>query len=391
MDKSFLMPNYNPLPIEFEYGKGVWLYTDDHTPYLDAVSGIAVCSLGHAHPLIASILSEQASKLIHTSNLYQIKNQRKLAQKLTEITNSDTVFFCNSGAEANETAIKLARLYGHTQRGLNNPTIAVMRNAFHGRTLATWSASRPSNDSPFAPLLDGFVQIDFDDISQLKDLLKEKTQCCAVMLEPIQGEAGVIIPQKQYLQEVYELCNAHNVLMIVDEVQTGIGRTGYWYNFQGSDIVPDIITSAKALGNGVPIGACIAKYDIAKHLQAGTHGSTFGGNPLACAVGLEVINIIEQEGLVAHSKQMGEYLLNSLQQNLTHNIVKEIRGSGLMLAIELKTDASKLALSALDYKLLINTNNKTIRLLPPLIIQKSEIDILTECLDKLLTQLETSL
>lgn len=388
MTSEYLMPNYQPLPVAFEYGQGVWLYDKHKVQYLDALAGIAVCSLGHAHPSITSVLHEQASRIIHSSNLYEIRNQQLLGKRLAEISGSDAVFFCNSGAEANEAAIKLARLYAHNEKNHQEPQIVVMNNAFHGRTIATWSASRVGQSSPFAPLLPGFISAEFGNIESLKAAV-EHPQCCAVMCEPIQGEGGVQVPPKGYLQAVRELCDRKGLLMIVDEVQTGIARTGRWYAYQHEGIVPDIITSAKALGNGVPIGACIAKKDIAAHLTYGTHGSTFGGNPLACAVGLRVLDVIEHDGLVEHSQKIGQYLMDKLKSELTHPAVKAVRGKGLMIGIEMDIDCRDLPHIALQNKLLINvTIHRVIRLLPPLILKESEADILVTCLKKSIQALE---
>ncbi len=381
MQDSHLMPNYKRLPVTFERGDGVWLYDTDGAQYLDAVSGIAVCSLGHAHPQVTAAIREQAQKLLHTSNLYQIRNQRLLAAKLAEISGLDAVFFCNSGAEANEAAIKLARLCAHAQRGFKTPTIAVMKNAFHGRTIATASAARPLESAAFGPLLPGFAHVEFGDMEQLRALPSQHPELCAVLLEPIQGEAGVIAPAPGYPAQVREFCDANKLLMIVDEVQTGIARTGKWFCYQHEGITPDIVAVAKALGNGVPIGACIAKSEAAKHLAAGTHGSTFGGNPLACAAGLAVIQTIEKYKLAEHASAVGGYLMENLRQALPQDSIKEIRGQGLIIGIELRDSRPDLAAAALERKLLINMPNPTtIRLLPPLILAQKQADIIIEAL-----------
>lgn len=383
---NYLMPNYKRLPVAFERGEGVWLYDTDGAKYLDAVSGIAVCSLGHANPKITAVIRSQTEKLLHTSNLYQIRNQQLLGAKLAEISGLDSVFFCNSGAEANEAAIKLARLYSHKKWRFKTPIIAVMKNAFHGRTMATVSAARPLNSGVFEPLLPGFVHVDFGNIEQLRVLPSQYPELCAILLEPIQGEAGVIVPPKGYLSQVRKLCDEHKLLMIVDEVQTGIARTGKWFCYQHDGVTPDIIALAKALGNGMPIGACVAKDEIARHLIAGTHGSTFGGNPLACAVGLAVINTIEKDKLAEHASSVGDYLIRNLHKALPQDAIKDIRGQGLMIGIELNRGRPGLVRAALERKLLINTpNHTTIRLLPPLLLMEKQADIIIEVLSEILT------
>ena len=380
------MSNYNPLPVEFDKGIGSWLIDIHGERYLDALSGIAVCGLGHSHPCISKVIADQSANLIHTSNIYKIPLQEKLAQKLVSHSGMDNVFFCNSGAEANEAAIKLARLHAHKQK-ITDPVILVMHNSFHGRTMATISATgSPKAHQGFKPLLSGFKHIAFNDIEALESSVSTIENIVAIMVEPIQGEGGVVIPNKNYLKIIRSICDKNNFLMIVDEVQTGMCRTGKWFAFQHDKILPDIMTIAKALGNGVPIGACLARGKSAKLFQAGSHGSTFGGNPLASSVALEVINILETKKIDKHASELGSYFLDNFRRSLEEvQGIIDIRGKGLMMAIELEKNCPDLAEKALNNKLLINvTSGNVIRLLPPLIMTKLEADqvvsILTETL-----------
>ena len=385
------MDNYNPLSVEFDKGIGSWLIDTHGERYLDALSGIAVCGLGHSHPSISKVIAEQSANLIHTSNIYRIPLQEKLAEKLVSHSGMDNVFFCNSGAEANEAAIKLARLHAYKQK-ITNPVILVMHNSFHGRTMATISATGSSTKAyqGFEPLLSGFKHIAFNDIEALKSSVNTIENIVAIMLEPIQGEGGIVIPNKNYLKTIRSICDKNNLLMIVDEVQTGMCRTGRWFAFQHEKILPDIMTIAKALGNGVPIGACLARGKSAKFFQAGSHGSTFGGNPLASSVALEVINILETKKIDKHAAELGSYFLENFRKSLegVQGII-DIRGKGLMMAIELEKNCPDLVEKALNNKLLINvTSGNVIRLLPPLIMTKLEADqvvsILTDTLKKYL-------
>ena len=385
------MDNYNPLSVEFDKGIGSWLIDMHGERYLDALSGIAVCGLGHSHPSISKVIAEQSANLIHTSNIYRIPLQEKLAEKLAGHSGMDNVFFCNSGAEANEAAIKLARLHAHKQK-ITNPVILVMHNSFHGRTMATISATGSSTKAyqGFEPLLSGFKHIAFNDIEALKSSVNTIENIVAIMLEPIQGEGGIVIPNKNYLKTIRSICDKNNLLMIVDEVQTGMCRTGKWFAFQHEKILPDIMTIAKALGNGVPIGACLARGKSAKFFQAGSHGSTFGGNPLASSVALEVINILETKKIDKYAVELGSYFLENFRKSLegVQGII-DIRGKGLMMAIELEKNCPDLVEKALNNKLLINvTSGNVIRLLPPLIMTKLEADqvvsILTDTLKKYL-------
>ena len=368
-----LMPNYNRLETMFVEGKGCWLSDHHGQRYLDMVSGIAVCSLGHAHPAVGKAIRDQADRLLHTSNLYRIELQEKLAAKLVSLSGLDSVFFCNSGSEANEAAIKLARLHARKHHR-TNPLIAVMEKAFHGRTMAAWSATQP-DDMRYAPLLSGFIQIPYADINSLKKLIETEPELSAVMLEPVQGEGGIRIAPNDYLKSVRELCDKHNLLLILDEVQSGVGRTGRWYCYQHSDIKPDILTTAKALGNGVPIGACLAKEEIAQLFKPGLHGSTFGGNPLACCAALAVLDTIEKNNLCEQAAKMGAYLLDALKNELLSDKIYEIRGMGLMIGIELTQPCNDIVRSALAHGLLVNlTAKRVIRLLPPLILTTMEAD-----------------
>ncbi len=377
-----LMNTYARKNVSFVRGDGVWLYTKDNEKYLDALSGIAVCGLGHAHPKIASAIAEQANSLLHTSNIYRISTQENLGKKLCELSGLDTAFFCNSGAEANEAAIKLSRIYGN-QKKIKQPSIIVMENSFHGRTMATLTATgnRKAHDG-FEPLVHGFIRVPFDDVAAVNEIISNNDNVVAILVEPIQGEGGIIVPETNYLTELRLLCDQHNLLLMLDEVQTGNARTGKWFCFQHENILPDVVAIAKGLANGVPIGACLAKKEVADLLAPGSHGSTFGGNPLACRAGLETLEIIENENLLEHANKMGQYLLEQLHTQLENcSIVKEVRGKGLMIGIELNTSCTELVDSCLVNKLLINvTSNTVIRLLPPLIIQQTEVDILIKTL-----------
>ena len=370
---STLMATYNRLPVTFSCGQGIWLEDKNGQRYLDALSGIAVCGLGHAHPNITQAISEQSKQLLHTSNLYGIDTQSQLADRLTAITGMEKVFFCNSGAEANECAIKIARRVGHV-RNIKTPGIIVMEGSFHGRTLATLTAT--ANEAAkvgFGPLVEGFYRVPFNDIEAIKELTSHQ-DIDAVLVEPIQGEGGIRIPDNNYLQSLRSLCSENNWLLMLDEIQTGVGRTGSWYACTGADVVPDVITSAKGLGNGVPIGACMARGEAAQALVPGSHGTTFGGNPLCCAAALAVLDTIKKDNLLDHASQTGTFLIEQFREQL-HGLkgVKDIRGKGLLLAIELESPCGELVQQALESGLLINvTAGNTIRLLPPLIISREE-------------------
>ncbi len=375
---SYLFPNYDRLPVTFAKGQGVWLEDTNGKRYLDALSGIAVCGLGHAHPTIVQAINNQSRNLLHTSNIYYIDRQEALAERLTAVANMDAAFFCNSGTEANEAAIKLARLYAHHQ-GNKRPAILVMQGGFHGRTLGSLAASDMQTDQ-FGPLPDGFVRIPFNDITAAENAIESDKNICAVLVEPIQGEGGVRIPAPDYLPALRQLCDQHQLLLMLDEVQTGVGRTGHWYCYQQYAWRPDILTTAKALGNGIPIGACLANENVASIFTPGTHGSTFGGNPLACAVGYSVLETIANRNLCVHAGNIGNYLLTELQSKLSAmDGIVEIRGAGLMIGIELKQAYPTLSSAALESGLLINVISGTVvRLLPPLIIEHEHADMIVE-------------
>ncbi len=373
---DFLMHTYNPQPVSFTRGKGVWLYDEQGNRYLDAVAGIAVCNLGHAHPAVARAICEQAQTLIHTSNLYHIAAQESLAERLCHLARMERSFFTNSGAEANEAAIKLARLIGH-QRGIHEPEIIVMEQSFHGRTLATLSATGNRKvQAGFDPLVRGFVRAPFNDLQALHHIAHNRSHVVAVLVEPVQGEGSVRIPDENYLPELRQLCDQQNWLLMVDEIQTGMGRCGRWFAHQLSGIRPDVMTLAKALGNGVPIGACLARGEAADAFAPGNHGTTFGGNPLACHTALTVINTIESNGLVERAAASGQKLLAGLRKNIAGiDGVKAVRGCGLMLGIELDRPCGELVDRAREQGVLINvTANNVIRLLPPLILENTHIE-----------------
>jgi acetylornithine aminotransferase len=380
MTAACLMSTYQPLALSFSKGLGTRLWDQAGREYLDAVAGVAVTNVGHSHPKIVAAISEQAGLLLHTSNLYSIDWQQQLAQKLTRLAGMQRAFFNNSGAEANETALKLARLYGW-RKGIERPLIVVMENAFHGRTLGTLSASDgPAVRLGFSELPGDFVKVPFGDLKALEKVQQAHGQrIVAILMEPIQGEGGVQLAPPGYLQAVRELCDRRSWLLMLDEIQTGIGRTGEWFAFQHEGIVPDVMTLAKGLGNGIPIGACLARGKAAELFTPGSHGSTFGGNPLACRVGCTVLQIIEEQALLQNANVQGERLLERLSIELADNPnILAIRGKGLMIGIELKQPIRDLSLiAARDHGLLINvTRGKTIRLLPPLTIDEREVEMI---------------
>ena len=375
--ETFLMPTYHRLPVRFSRGRGAYLWDDRGNTYLDAISGVAVTNLGHAHPEIARVLYQQAQRLVHTSNLVEIQAQEDIAERLCRLSGMERVFFCNSGAEANETAIKLARLHAG-RRQIGNPVIVVMENSFHGRTLATLSASGNEKiQRGYEPLVQGFLRIPFNRIDALEELARTRPEIVAVLVEPVQGEGGVRPAMPGYLEQVRSLCDRHDWLMMLDEIQTGLGRTGAWFAYQHTSVRPDVVTLAKALANGLPIGACLASGAAAGLFAPGGHGSTFGGNPLACRAALEVLHIIERDGLVARSATLGDRLRRGLGEQLRGiEGVREVRGLGLMIGIEMDQPCNHLMEVALtDERMLINvTRDYTIRLLPAMIMTKSEID-----------------
>ena len=371
-----LMNTYMRQPVTFTKGEGVWLWDTTGEKYLDALAGVAVNGLGHAHPKLVAAISEQAAKLIHVSNIYQIAEQDALADKLCAISGMDKVFFCNSGCEANEASIKLARLYGHN-KGISSPEIIVMDKSFHGRTMATLSATGNRKvQAGFEPLVSGFIRVPYDDVDAVKQVASSNPNVVAILVEPVQGEGGINIPKDSsaYLETLRQICDAHGWLLMVDEVQTGIGRTGTWFAFQHTAIMPDVMSLAKGLGSGVPIGACLARGKAAEVFVYGKHGSTFGGNPLACAAGLATLAAIEDEGLCAHAEKMGELIKLGFQTAFADTpAVKVVRNAGLMIGIELDRPCGELVKLALEAKLLINvTADKVVRLLPPLVIKQDE-------------------
>ena len=386
------MSTYARLPIAFARGEGVWLWDEQGRRHLDALSGIAVCGLGHAHPAVASALAEQVATLLHTSNLYRIPLQETLGARLCGLADMDRVFFCNSGAEANEAAIKLARRLGHAH-GIDLPRIVVMEGAFHGRTLATLTATANSKaQQGFEPLVDGFVRAPFGDLAALERLAAQESGIVAVLLEPIQGEGGIRIAPAGYLRGVRRLCDQQGWLMMVDEIQSGMGRAGAWFAHQLADIQPDIMTLAKGLGNGVPIGACLARGAAAGALQPGSHGTTFGGNPLACRAALAVLDTLEAENWIDRVATSARHLIDTLRATLADlSMVREIRHQGFLIGIELDRPASSLPALALEEGILINvTAERVIRLLPPLIWEEEHthylVPRLRRALDRLISQ-----
>jgi acetylornithine/N-succinyldiaminopimelate aminotransferase len=371
---AYSMNTYSRIPVAFTHGEGVWVWDESGKKYLDALAGIAVNTLGHAHPRLTRVIAEQSSRLIHTSNLYVIAEQERLAEKLAKISGTDAVFFCNSGCEANEAAIKLARLHGHG-KGVENPGIVVMDKAFHGRTLATLSATGNSKvQAGFEPLVPGFVRVPLNDIEAVRRAAARDKSVVAVLVEPIQGEGGINLSTMQYLRELRELCDRQGWLLMVDEVQCGLGRTGKWFVYQHAGIEPDVVLLAKGLASGVPIGACLARGAAAGAFKPGTHGSTFGGNPLACAAALATLEAIEQENLMKNAERVGSLILSGLREGLAGvGGVKEIRGQGLMIGVELDRPCGDLVKQALDAGLLINvTMDNVVRLLPPLVMKEAE-------------------
>jgi len=382
------MSNYSPLEVTFVKGEGCWLTDTKGDQYLDALSGIGVVNLGHCHPVITKNLIDQSQQLLHTSNVYRIGNQEKLAKELCSLAKMDKVFFSNSGAEANEAAIKIVRLFARS-KDIEKPVILTANQGFHGRTMATLSATGQSKvQAGFAPLMSEFIHVNYDDIEAISDY-QSNANVVAVMVEPIQGEAGIIIPKNDYLNKVQELCNKNGWLLILDGVQSCMGRTGKLFAHEHNQITPDILCLAKGLGNGVPIGACLAKGVASKMLTPGTHGSTFGGNPLVTSAALGVLDVFQNTNVLENVNKMSEYFRSEFDNKIKNNIaVKELRIKGLMIGIGLDSniiDCSQLVKKALKDNLLINVTGTTIRMLPPLIITKEEIDILISKLIKLIS------
>ena len=383
-----LMQNYAPLPVTFVRGEGAWLWDTEGRKYLDALAGVAVCGLGHAHPAIAEAVCEQARTLVHVSNWYHIAEQEALAERLTGLAGMDRAFFGNSGAEANEAAIKLARLHGRA-RGIERPAIVVMEGSFHGRTLATLTATGNRKvQAGFEPLVQGFVRAPYNDLEAVRTIAANNPDVVAVLVEPVIGEGGVKIPDDDYLPGLRALCDANGWLLMLDEIQTGIGRTGKLFAFEHSHIRPDVLTLAKGLGNGVPIGACLARGDAAALFKPGSHGSTYGGNPLVCRAALTVLDVLEQEKLVARAATLGQRLFEGLKRELGElDSVREIRGCGLMLAVELDRPCGEILHRALEAGLLLNvTAERIVRLLPPLILSDEEADRIVAITSRLIRE-----
>ena len=386
MTTQAIMPTYGRLNVEFIKGEGCWLIDKDGQRYLDALSGLGVVALGHAHPAIAEAITTQGGALLHTSNLYRIPNQERLADRLAALSGMENMFFSNTGAEACECAIKIARLYGH-KKGIAEPAIIVADNAFHGRTMATLTATGNRKvQAGFEPLVSGFVRVPFNDLESIKQAATHNQNIVAVFIEPIQGEGGIQIADQAYLQGLRALCDDQDWLLMIDEVQSGNGRTGQFFSYQHADILPDVVTTAKGLANGVPIGVCLAANQAAHVLGPGNHGSTFGGNPLSCAAAHAVLDVFEHEQIVSRAASMGQYLRDKLASALQGvNGVKEIRGQGLMIGIELEVDCAELVGQALEEGLLINvTAGSVVRLLPPLILSEEEADQISEVLGRLI-------
>ncbi|ADL55996.1 aspartate aminotransferase family protein [Gallionella capsiferriformans] len=385
---SHVMNTYARQPVAFVRGEGVWLWDSAGNRYLDGLSGIAVNTLGHAHPRFTAALTKQIGTLIHCSNVYQVNEQEQLADKLCELSGMQEVFFSNSGCEANEAAIKLARLYGHG-RGIDTPAIIVMEKSFHGRTLATLSATGNRKvQAGFEPLVTGFIRAPYNDLDAVRHIAQHNANVVAILVEPIQGEGGICTPDASYLQQLRQICNENNWLLMLDEVQTGIGRTGKWFAHQHTGILPDVMTLAKGLGSGVPIGACLAAGKATGTFKPGNHGSTFGGNPLACVAGLTTLNIVEQDRLVAHAEQLGQFIragFTTALQGVTG--FREVRGMGLMIGVELDKPCGDLVKQALARGLLINvTADNVVRLLPSLVISQTEAQQLLDLLCPLIKE-----
>jgi acetylornithine aminotransferase len=375
-----LITCYNPMPVTFTHGKGIWLYDDQGKEYLDGLCGIAVCGLGHAHPDVTRTIQQQAAKLLHTSNAFQIKEQELLAAKLTSMAGMEQVFFSNSGAEANEAAIKLTRLFGH-KKNIETPSIIVMDKAFHGRTMATLTASGSRKvQAGFEPLVPGFIRAPFNDLDAIHTIAANREDVVAVMVEPIQGEGGIYPAEEGYLRALSQLCEQHDWMLILDEIQTGNGRTGTLYSYMQYDIRPDILTTAKGLGNGMPIGACLMSKRAVDLFKPGNHGSTFGGNPLACATALTVLEVIERDKLCEKVAKNSVLLMDKLKGHLGDNPhIKAIRGKGYMIGIELDKPAHDMRAIGIAHGLLFNvTADTVVRLLPPLIINEDEIEELVK-------------
>ena len=371
-----LMNTYGRMPVAFERGEGAWLWDDTGRRYLDSISGLGVTALGHAHPQVSAVICEQARLLMHTSNLARIPWQEKLATRLADVSGLDRAFIANSGTEAIECALKIVRLAGHA-RGIDLPGVIVMENSFHGRSLAALSATGSRKvQAGFEPLVGGFVRVPFNDPQAIEKIASRPNDVTAILVEPIQGEAGIRVPDSGYLAALRAICDQQGWLLIFDEIQCGLCRTGRWYAFQHEEAVPDVLTTAKALANGFPIGACLARGEAAELLTPGRHGSTFGGNPMACRTACTVLDVMRQEDLPARAERLGKTMLASFHQRLDrHPAVVDIRGRGLMIGLELDREVDHLKELALQKNLLLNvTQQKVIRLLPPLVIDEAQAE-----------------
>ncbi|MBU1447587.1 MAG: aspartate aminotransferase family protein [Gammaproteobacteria bacterium] len=389
---SHLMNTYARQPVAFTHGEGVWLFDSNGKRYLDALAGVAVNTLGHAHPELTAALTAQIGKLIHVSNIYQITEQERIADKLCALSGMQEAFLCNSGCEANEAAIKLARMYGHS-KGIDIPHIIVMEKSFHGRTLATLSATGNRKvQAGFEPLVKGFVRVPYDDLTAVEQVATNNPDVVAVLVEPIQGEGGIRIPDAAYLQGLRKICDANGWLLMLDEVQSGIGRTGKWFAHQHTGILPDVMTLAKGLGSGVPVGACLTAGKATGTFKPGNHGSTFGGNPLACTAALTTLSIMEKQNMLDHAATLGAWIKQQLQERLgSLKGVVAVRGLGMMIGIELGRPCGELVGKALDSGLLINvTADNVVRLVPSLIYTQTEaqqlVDMLCPLIESLLMQ-----
>ena len=383
---SHLMNTYARLPVAFTHGQGAKVFDESGRSYLDALAGIAVSTLGHAHPRLVKAIADQAGRILHASNIYRIREQEQLGDRLAALSGMDEVFLCNSGCEANEAAIKLARMFGH-QRGIDSPAIVVMEKAFHGRTLATLSATGNRKvQAGFEPLVSGFVRVPFDDLAAVENIAANNV--VAVLLEPIQGEGGINVAHPEYLQGLRRICDERGWLLMFDEIQCGLGRTGYWFACQHAGVKPDVMTLAKGLGSGVPIGACLATGPAAGVFKPGNHGSTFGGNPLACTAALTTLAVIEEEGLLKRAAALGEKLRADFAVALEGQAgAVSIRGDGLMIGIELDRPCGELVTRALERGLLINvTAEKVVRLLPALVFTDKDAQALVSILSTLIRE-----
>jgi len=387
MSTTHLMQTYSPQPVAFARGEGAWLWDTEGKRYLDGLAGIAVNGLGHNHPVLVRAISEQAAKIIHTSNLFTVPEQERAAAKVCGLAGMDNAFFANSGAEANEAAIKLARLHGH-QRGIDNPQIIVMEKAWHGRTLATLSATGSRKaQAGFEPLMGGFLRVPYNDVAAI-ERMAENPSIVAILMEVLQGEGGIHVAHAEYLKRLREICDARQWLLMIDEVQSGIGRTGKWFAHQWAGVVPDVITLAKGLASGVPIGACLARGVAAKVFKPGNHGTTFGGGPLVSIAAITTLEVIERDGLMQHAAQMGEAIMGGLRKALAGVAgVKEIRGMGLMIGIELDRPCGEVTRRCLEAGLVVNvTAESVVRLLPPLVIKREECEQLVSILSGVVKQ-----